>query len=285
MIKLNKYIGGLGNQCFQVVSIYCYSKKKGINFSLPIDQIVSPGCVNSPCYQTTIFKPFYDLIVKKYAGDTNKPLIGPCVLPQFVNIMNFGLSGQDHILVDSLLMNKYNYQDYREELKEIFSKGSHIYDKEIGEILKRYEGKRIICISVRRFIQENAPQYAGSDIYYRKAIELLDNQGKLTKDTVLFVFGDDDKWIKEVFKKIHTLNDCNIEYFVGKRDGKTDVLHFYIMLECCNDFVLCNSTYHYWPAFLRGVSVIFDASYDFWFRDNIVPTINDKNGNQWIGLN
>ena len=36
---------------------------------------------------------------------------------------------------------------------------------------------------------------------------------------------------------------------VGKRDNKTDVIHFFEMFDI-DHFILCNSTYHYWPALI-----------------------------------
>jgi hypothetical protein len=82
--------------------------------------------------------------------------------------------------------------------------------------------------------------------YYLKAINIAFKSNSQSK---IFIFSDDIFW---AIKNLSHLSD-SIKFIDPKKYGTLD--SFFLML-CCKNFIISNSTYSWWPAFLRR----FEAS-------------------------
>lgn len=256
MITLKKFLGGLGNQVFQVASIYAYAKKYGIPFNLPDNRYRTITGLPMPSYKNTVFKAFFEMIKES-------PLPKQEYSFNQWTILDFEPLYGINVVVDSFLMNVANFLDYRREIRELL-----LADRTITP-----ENNKL-CLTVRRFTEEGRTDWACSKRYYLDALNHLESKG-LLDNLEIHVFGDEREWIEELLNE--RLPGREVHWFIGKRDGNLDVEHFYEMFKY-NYFILCKSTYHYWPALLNDSSlVIFDDSIEW--QKNIIPDMPN-----WIGL-
>lgn len=273
MISLASFIGGLGNQCFQAASIYALAKRNQCAFSLPVSQAVAGGMVNSPCYCETIFKPLKELSSNAILEINTYISLGQfamaTVTPPRVN---------ENIIIDSMLMNLHNFDEYRVELKVLLMENLDTkYTQYIQEEMAKHPSKKRVCFAVRRFVEENHPEWASSSNYYTKALNYLNID---PNTTVLCVFGDDQQWAQDFLDAYQTTRgvQLEIEYYIGRRYGTMVDYHFHLMAHC-DSFILCNSTYHHWPAYFThtaNATVICPAEIK-WAMDYANPK-------HWIAL-
>jgi hypothetical protein len=139
------------------------------------------------------------------------------------------------------------FSNYLDEIRDIMYRQKIKY---IAEINKNYNVRRI-GIMFRTFAQERNKQWMTIDEYYTKAIKYILNEHKGEYTIELYIYTDEAGVTETVIYPI--INKLNINVitkeYVGARDNKTDVEHFFSMFDL-DDYVLCNSTYHYWPALL-----------------------------------
>lgn len=269
ILALKKFIGGLGNQCFQVVSIYSLSRILNIPFKLPGDQTVSLGFINSPCYKNTVFRKFYEIYDNISTDNINKITLTEgqwCKITDLIPRIKDIIANNPEIVIeiDSMLMSVENFFGFKDELRLLFT---DVVDT----------NKNVICISARRFIAENHTEWASGEEYYKNALEYLHIGGYL-ENNFIEVYADEKEWLENVLTK-YGIDISTIKWNIGVRDNITDVEHFKNMFRC-NVFVLCNSTFHYWPAVLTNSPlVICDKTID-WQVNNVIP----KNNDRWVML-
>jgi hypothetical protein len=242
MISLANFIGGLGNQCFQVASIYALAKRNHCLFSLPVNQTVAGGMVNSPCHCDSLFKPFKEMSSKSNLDKNTYVSLSQFAVAAVTPLAN------ENIIIDSMLMNVNNFDEYRDELKTLFMDNLEAkYTDYIQDEIGKHPSNKRVCFAVRRFVEENHPEWASNERYYTNALNYLNID---PSTTVLCVFGDDQQWAQDFLAKYQNVNgiQMEIEYYIGKRYGNMVDYHFHLMAHC-DSFILCNSTYHYWPAY------------------------------------
>ena len=230
-IFVDEYIGGLGNQLFQYCNLIYLSK---IYNKIPIilDQEISYGYVNSKVY-----KNIFNLIQKSRTEINNYPI-------SYINYEQFekknydfgndlAIYNENHISLKGLNMNISNFKNILPQLRNIFNINTEIKDT-------------YCLISFRSFNEDNRPDWRISFEYYIKAI----NYAKENINNVIFIaFTDDYDYAYEILKNNNIENNYII--YNGKRDGTTDVEHFYKMMEC-NHAILCNSSFAIWSMIMNN---------------------------------
>ena len=150
--------------------------------------------------------------------------------------------GVDHYFQDP----KY-FEDYAEEIKQIFSGGIGYLDQ--------------VGIHVRRGanpINADEPKYSENPFYvnlcetdyYERAMALFPNDNFL-------VFSDDPEWCKEKFKHNHKVQVME----------KGDEIEDFNLLSSCKSLIIANSSWSWWAAYLcptESKRVIAPAK---WFAD------------------
>jgi len=147
---------------------------------------------------------------------------------------------------------------------------SRLYDKIIDEINK-YDS---IALHVRHGDYENIPEFGlCSKEYYQKAIDLISSKVKNPK---FFIFTEDHEWVKKNlrinFPKQHI-------FFKEKKDsscrGYAELLK---VMSLCDHFIIANSTFSWWGAFLSQNKNKIIITPTPWFQDRSiidVDTIDD----------
>ena len=108
-----------------------------------------------------------------------------------------------------------------------------------------------LCIAIRRFTNEKSEHWATSIDYYKKAIR---HMSTMYATCIIHVYTDtvNSSALLLPFIQEYFGNRCiAIEEFCGNKELQTDVEHLFTMFDYDN-YILCNSTYHYWGALLTS---------------------------------
>jgi hypothetical protein len=249
-----EYIGGLGNQLFQYFTLL-YICRKYNKIPIMFDQDECDGQIKSLFYKNIFnleIKDKSEIFKGKYVIITSKeqfvPIIYPENVPDSVNILFVGLR-----------MNIKNF-------KEIIPEGIKILNP--PNVINRIEN--LCLIGFRGFTEQKTIHYRIKNIYYKNAIEII----KQKVPNVMFIAYTDDYNYAE---KILIENNISAEIYEGKRDGITDVSHFFKMFEC-NHAILTKSTYHLWSMIFNesGTNYICVEKNNEWL-DKL--SINEISGN------
>jgi hypothetical protein len=126
--------------------------------------------------------------------------------------------------------------------------------------LEKIEGAESVCIHVRRGDYVRDPKITEAHgicslDYYRAAIERINKEAASPR---FFVFSDDPDWVRDNLKI-----DGPAEYVVHNGgDGVEDLR----LMSRCRYFVIANSTFSWWAAWLSGrPKMVFAPSP--WFKD------------------
>lgn len=110
--------------------------------------------------------------------------------------------------------------------------------------------------------------------YYTKAITYIRTK---VENPIFFIFSDDIEWCKE------NINVIEQTYYMDNTTaGQNPIVHLYLM-QCCQHFIISNSTYAWWGAWLaenQNKQVVYPKQ---WYKDANFdnPHLSPKN---WIKL-
>jgi hypothetical protein len=276
---LEGFSGGLGNQVFSMATIYSLSKKYKTTFSINNSQtkLKSIGDFDIPVYIDSVFSCFIQTNEYKDIINTNIK----CILNvrQFIdiNIPDSITPNIDNIQISGLPMKYTIFKDYIKDISTLLYNQKQLH---IPYTIIESPKVRRVGVMFRTFIQESSPQWMVNIDYYTHAIQYIINNHGYNYDYEFHIYSDTPDIGQNIVKSI-----CNkikiypkIYEFVGIRDNITDVRHFFQMFDL-DDFILCNSTYHYWPALLSKTkdnklvtfpSYTQDGNNIDWFK-HIVP--------------
>jgi hypothetical protein len=242
-IHLPLFIGGLGNQMFSITAIISLADKYNTTCSFNKEQSVSNGISNSRVYYD-----IFNYLHNESIYNELNTLIPQTSLSinQFEDIIIDTSIVESHtILLNGLPMKYSIISQSINKLKDVFNS---IKMKYIDTTTRSTIPK--LAIGMRTFAEEGREsEWSTSLEYYRKAIEYMSTKVDIcTIDIYTDKVGSSDKLIpilREYFKDRCT----SINEYAGNRNANTDVNHFFQMFEY-DHYILCNSTYHYWPALL-----------------------------------
>jgi hypothetical protein len=244
---LNNLTGGLGNQIFSVVTAYSLAKKYNTSYFINENQEYIPILqIKCPNYLRSVMNSFLEI---SYMQDTSIPNMMSAyhhMCTQFKDIeFPSDIDVQNNLVVLHGLPMKYSiFSDYLEDIADLFY-------KQKNKIMPKSEKIRI-GIMFRTFDEENTPQYRVYEEYYENALKIfLQKYSDQINNLELHVYTDKAGVSENIILPILNKYNINIPYFenVGKRDQFTDVKHFFDMFDL-DDYILCNSTFHYWSALL-----------------------------------
>jgi len=229
-IFVQEYMGGLGNQLYQYFNLIYLSKVYN-KIPIIIEQNISPGYINSKVY-----KNLYNL-KEKNINDLNMNNIYYINYEQFekkeydlnIDLVNY------NICLKGLNMNIYNFKNILYDIRNILK---------INETIKENN----CLISFRSFNEESKPEWRIDEEYYNKSIKYaIENIFNIN----FIAFTDDYNYAYDILEK----NNLNGKYIIyhGKRDGITDIDHFYKMMEC-NHAILVNSSFATWSMIMNNIN-------------------------------
>ena len=283
---LNNFTGGLGNQLFSILTVYSLSKKYNTPFIINQTDLEIKG-YNSEFVIPVYLKTVFEEIIKESSTEFNTLEYISSIVISISQFHDFHLPPNVNpdttlIYITGLPMKYSLFSNYLDEIKDMMYRQKIKY---IPGITKDHTIRRI-GIMFRTYVQEKNNSWMTTEEYYTKAIGYILEQHK-DKYTLEFHVYTDEAGVTEYIIKpiINKLNlTVNTKEYVGVRDNKTDVEHLFAMFDL-DDYILCNSTYHYWPALLSRYTndkIVTFPSYTkdgkdmLWFN-HIVPS-------EWIKL-
>lgn len=153
---------------------------------------------------------------------------------------------------------EYFIQD-RDEIKKIFTfppvpKIHHVIDLS-GD-------KKLVAMHVRRGDYVSTSSDGGKHLvcdvnWYLGALEVL----RLKIDNFrLVIFSDDEQWVRDRFGALQ--EDI---FVVPSNDFREPWIDLYLM-SCCDHFILSNSTFSWWAAFLGETKASWVIAPKYWFK-------------------
>lgn len=219
--------GGLGNNLFQIASIYAYAKKYNKELVLHDNKI---GIVHKS------FDTYKKNILSKI-NFSNKTFSKNITYQEKEYKYNEIPEISGNVILDGYFHSHLYFHDINNEIIDLFSDENTI--KKIKEKYNDLLENKITCsIHVRRGDYLNLQNLHPTQNmnYYLKAVKLM------PKETVFLIFSDDIFWCKESFPDIP-------EKFIFIQN-EYDYEDLYLMSLCTNN-IIANSSFSWWSAYLN----------------------------------
>lgn len=272
-------MGGLGNQMFQFAAGFNLASKLNSKLQLNTNLLESPRNINE---RTVLRKYDLEIFDLPKCSLSNKPINNYFLKRQINKLLPYGKKSylvEKHFHYDpsinslrnkNLIMEGYwqspkYFEDTKEEIKLIFrlSEGDLIQDSKL--ILDEIKNSNSICLNVRRGDFVNDPLLGTMPLeYYRKAINYFQNKYENTK---FFIFSDDIEWCENNFKFLMN------KRIVGHEHKGYKFKNYLILMKLCKHFIIPNSTFAWWSAFLAEFEEKEVIVPEKWFKS---PYLNSK---------
>ena len=258
-------LGQLGNQMFQYAATKGIANKIGSDFIIPNHKEVLVDSLGNKL-RCELFDAF----------DLNLNQIGVVKVPDgnYIQETNYEFDSkffslnpnQDYSLVGFFQTEKY-FKHIEDDIRNDFSfKGQYV--NECSEIVEQFDNP--IALHIRRgdFLI-NSSNHANLTLdYYENALK------QFSDNRQVIIFSDDSKWCKEQ----DLFSDDR--FLVSEGNGP---YHDLYMMSKCSDFIIANSTFSWWGAWLANTGKVVAPS--LWFGpNNADKTTKDLYLEEWIVL-
>jgi hypothetical protein len=270
--------GGLGNQLFQ----YAFARSLQSNYNIECE--INTNFYFSDFKEQTpreIGLNLFNLKFKESRNSNFQKLILRIKEKLFsFNTSFFNENNLNQNNFNDINLNKKNYfrgywQNYKyfesikSELKEDFS-----LDHNLGKLDLITYNKIIdtnsVCIHVRRGDIIGTLYDVVELDYYQKAFEHLSSK---VLNLNFFIFSDDINWCKENFSFINNPTFCSFT-----------MLNDFHLMSLCKYFIITNSTFSWWAAYLSNHKEKIVIAPSKWHRTNL-KLLKDASPPNWIILN
>ncbi|HEX8517697.1 MAG TPA: alpha-1,2-fucosyltransferase [Bacteroidia bacterium] len=288
-----KLFGGLGNQMFQYAAGRSLSLRNNCPLKLDIthfDNKTLPNGLPYRSFDLSIFKAQLNIAtskeIKKFFSSDSLFAKAAKKIDHLFNDYKLIHEPYFHFYPDLLkvkgnvyLEGYWQSEKYFKEYEDIIRNDFNI-DTTLGKegefLLKNIKDTNSVCLNIRRkefASNKYINQFVGSEYIYN-AIELM---AKKVKDPHFYVFSDELDWVKSniVIKYKHTIVEENLY-----GDRFRDCLLF---MSSCKNFIIPNSTFGWWAAWLNNDPDKIVISPSDWLADKTKDT-SDLILSEWIRL-
>ena len=290
-----KLMGGLGNQMFQ----YAFGKNLAIknNTHLKVD---TAFLLDRTPREGFVFRDF-DLDIFTLKADTvaeNEVEEFKRSKPFFSRLLSGGNSNTTiinekvfHFDPSAVVMNKNSYASGYWQSEKYFQEIEAIIRKEFSfkTALNEFESElnseilntNSVCINFRRtdfvHVKNSADTHGATELsYYENAIQLITSK---VENVHFFIFSDDIEWCKLNVKTNFPTTFVGHEY-----KGEKFSSYFQLMINC-KHFIIPNSTFAWWAAWLSQNENKIVIAPKRWFLDvNLQNASMDIFPSSWIQL-
>lgn len=252
-------LGQIGNQLFQYASTRGISSYYSADCYFPRhNEIFDDGMGNK--YSIMI----YDLfdIPEKYIGYVENPVIYKESKFSYNEEVYSLDKNYDYCLIGFFQSEKY-FKNIENQIREEFKFKDYILDP-CSQAISNFDSP--IALHIRRgdFLT-NSKNHLNLDLkYYEKALKKFDS----TRQVI--IFSDDPEWCKkqELFE--------DSRFSVSESTKYLDLC----LMSLCNDFIIANSTFSWWGAWLANKGRVICPSQ--WFGENLIHNnTKDLYCNNW----
>ena len=241
-------MGQLGNQMFQYAATLGIARKNGIPFMIPNhDEIFHDGIGNR--LRIELFDCFD--IKPDNIGMLNNTNVFPEEGFEFQQKF-FSVDNRDEFSIYGFFQTEKYFQHCADEVRNQFTFKKKISD-ECKEIVEEVFDQDPIALHIRRgdFLINSGNHHNLSLDWYEKALKKFD------PDREVIIFSDDIFWAsaQELFRP---------DRFIIS-DGNSSFHDLYLMTQC-SDFIIANSSFSWWGAWLANTGKVIAPSK--WFGPN-----------------
>jgi len=290
-LKIN---GGLGNQMFQYTAALVLSLKHNTKVGIDLSEIEKNNGKTNFTYRDfqldSIFKlsnykiipPFtYSFIINDSFFDKIKRKLigGSYFLEKDLSYQNEFENCKKNTYIEGYFQSEKYFIALRQEILNQFTFNSNV-NSQTKSLAEKINQKPSIAIHIRRgdYIKNKTinQTHGSCDLdYYKRALKHFD----LNKYQLYF-FSDDINWVKKNFDFI-TKNSCN---FIDWNNSTESWQDMYLM-SLCDNFIIANSSFSWWGAWLSTNSNKKVIAPKVWFKDKIKnKQTNDLIPNSWARI-
>ena len=224
-------LGQLGNQMFQYAATKGVASKLDVPFMIPNHRVLFDDGIGNK-YTILLFDAF---------KLTSASLFGTLPTENYVQENGFSFN-KDLFKIDNtencslygFFQTEKYFKHIEKQIRKDFTFKDEIKD-ECDDLIKQFTNP--IALHIRRgdFIWNNKNHPPLSLDYYKSALELFDS------DREVIIFSDDTEWCKEQ------------ELFADDRFAVAeggDQFYDLCLMSMCDDFIIANSTFSWWGAWL-----------------------------------
>lgn len=290
-----KLKGGMGNQMFQ----YALGRALSLKYKDPLcldlvtllDRTPRSGVYKTAFYEYNldVFNVDAKLMSESEVGSYYRTIIskirrGLLYLKSFV-IKTRGVEKYFHFdpeiksigpnaCLDGYWQSPKYFSEVEDTIRKDFTFKEKFSDK-IENLMQKIKNQNSVCVHIRRgdYIGNPLHDIVGKD-YYVKGIEKIK---ELTNVDKIYVFSNDIKWCEENIKFNYPTMFVGDEY-VGKKDEG----HLALM-SACRNFVITNSSFSWWAAWLSENKNKIVVCPKQWFGDPTIDT-SDLIPENWIRI-
>jgi hypothetical protein len=264
------YNGRLGNQIFQYAACYATSKKLGVEFIIPqnnIYNIKQDGCYD---YSNNQWIPYnfrmydcFEITAPKGEISVNNIFQEPHFhyTETFNNIF-------DNTSIQGYYQSEKYFINYKEDILKEFTFKPEILNQS-NSIIKDFKNKEIVAIHIRRgdnVVNPNFPVISMK--YIQEALNIFTD-----KEYNFLIISDDIPYCKEIFPK-----DDNIKF----SNGENDLVDLCLM-SLSDHNIISNSSFSWWGAYLNNTLNKKVVAPSNWFKNKNI-NLKDLFPQNWIVL-
>jgi len=281
-------MGGLGNQLFQLFTTIAYAMKTKRKFIFPYSEQLTVGTVR-PTYWDDFLRSLFSFT--NHPRNKNYANYNTNTIYQFPRYSEGGFRHSDIPDFDGkniLLYGYYqSYKYFENEKKTILSfiqlkNHQRLIREEFPDILNN--DVNVISMHFRlgdyKNIQDRHPLMTYE--YYDKALEKIVEFRKNDINNVLYFCQEEDNEI--VFLHISNLKVKYPRVEFIKVDDKIPDWKQMVIMSCCNDNIIANSTFSWWGAYFNenvDKVVCYPSN---WFGVNLPHDVRDLFPSEWVKI-
>lgn len=176
--------------------------------------------------------------------------------------------------LDGYFQSPKYFKGYEDVIRKDFTFKNN-FTKNILDLSGEIKNTHSLCVHFRRTDYVNNKNHDVVDMdYYIRGIGYIKNKSKIDK---IYVFSDDITWCKENLKFDIPTFFVGDEYVGDKNSG-----HLFLMSQCHN-FVIANSSFSWWAAWLANHPGKMVVAPKQWFGDSNIDT-SDLIPDDWIRI-
>jgi hypothetical protein len=274
-----KLMGGLGNQMFQYAVAKNFSLKHNVPLKIDLSFLnnrnMGPNFVYRD-YDLNLFniEPDFDIDFSKRIVHSSQPHFH--YSKSYIDsISNLSLEGNS-VLLDGYWQSPFFFSEFEEEIRKDFEFINKVENEtgEIKEMLNLIESTNSVMLNVRRtdYLNTSFHGVMGMD-YLNKAKDIIEQK---VENPHYFIFSDDVNWCKE---NINFENMTLVDHrYKGEKFG-----YYLQLMSKCKHFIIPNSTFAWWAAWLNTDEEKVVIAPKQWFTDNNINTA-DLIPSNWIRI-
>jgi hypothetical protein len=166
------------------------------------------------------------------------------------------------------------FEKYADTIKQDFQISVSL-DEKINSLGSEIRNCNALCVHVRRGDFVNNPLHGViDDHYYQQAFQKI---AELTTIDRVYVFSDDSAWCEQ-----HVQFPVQTIIVGDEYSGERQIGHFWLMQQC-KHFIIPNSTFSWWAAWLADSPDKIVIAPKKWFTDESINS-NDITPQDWVRI-